>query len=91
VRDPILIVPLGGDRETLTDTRQIGQFVFAKPAGPIGDEYIVREVPLADKVCCSILRRRMPSAQIAHSNDFKVLFATSIKARNFGAREARRG
>ena len=38
VRDPILVVPVGGDREAPTDTRQIGQFVFAKPAGPIGDK-----------------------------------------------------
>ena len=38
MRDPPLIVPVGGDRETPTDTRQISQFVFAKPAGPIGDK-----------------------------------------------------
>ena len=38
MRDPILIVSVGSDREAPTDTRQIGQFVFAKPAGPIGDK-----------------------------------------------------
>jgi hypothetical protein len=50
-----------------------------------------QNLPLAGKVRCSILRRRMPIAHIAHSNDFKVFFATSIKARSFGAKEARRG
>ena len=38
VGDPPLIVPVGGDREAPTDTRQIGQFVVAKPVGPIGDK-----------------------------------------------------
>jgi hypothetical protein len=33
----------------------------------------------------------VPQADIAHSNDFRVFFATSIKARSFGARDARCG
>ena len=31
------------------------------------------------------------AADNAHSRDFRVFFATSIKARSFGAKEARRG
>ena len=38
VSDPPLIVPVGDDRKTLPNTRQIGQFAFAKPVGPIGDK-----------------------------------------------------
>jgi hypothetical protein len=30
-------------------------------------------------------------ADIAHTGDFNVFFATSMKARSFGANEARRG
>jgi hypothetical protein len=33
----------------------------------------------------------VPNSGIAHLTDFKVFFATSMKARSFGAREARRG
>ena len=35
--------------------------------------------------------RFVPTADIAHAIDFRVFFATSIKARSFGAKEARRG
>jgi hypothetical protein len=35
--------------------------------------------------------REVPLPDVNHSNDFRVFFATSIKTRSFGARDARFG
>jgi hypothetical protein len=86
---------LAGDLGNVIGPTSIGgrrsDFFTARKLAPGNLGLLQQYLPLADKVRCSIVRRRMPIAHIAHSNDFKVFFATSIKARSFGAKEARRG
>ena len=48
----------------------------------------LRTLPLP---CDSRHLENLIVADIAYSIDFRVFFATSIKARSFGAKEARRG
>jgi hypothetical protein len=59
---------------------------------PITTELVRHKKPaLRAKSRNSVEWTLLPLTDTAHSNDFGVFFATSIKARSFGAKEARRG
>ena len=60
--------------------------VSSPEASPTPAARVCRIVPHAAGV-----REPLTQADITHSNDFRVFFATSMKARSFGARDARFG
>jgi hypothetical protein len=79
----------------------MGRCCMAQASAPILDATKARKAqseqissalaPIASDARTSLIGSYVPNSDITHSIDFRVFFATSIKARSLGAKEARRG